>query len=59
VAQGLTPGGLVQVEAIQAGGTHITFSARVRVDTPAEVEFFRNGGILHTVLRQILSEHPR
>jgi aconitate hydratase len=59
VATGLRPGGRVQVEAITATGGRRTFSADVRIDTPAEVEFFRNGGILHTVLRQILREPSR
>ena len=59
VGQGLHPGGLVQVEAVRAAGERLTFPARVRIDAPAEVEFFRNGGILHTVLRQILRERPR
>jgi aconitate hydratase len=59
VGTGLRPGGRVQVEAITATGGRRTFSADVRIDTPAEVEFFRNGGILHTVLRQILREPSR
>ena len=32
-----------------------TFSATVRIDTPAEAEYFRHGGILQYVLRQLLS----
>jgi aconitate hydratase len=59
VGQGLHPGGLVQVEAVNAAGERLAFPARVRIDAPAEVEFFRNGGILHTVLRQILRERPQ
>jgi aconitate hydratase len=59
VAQALRPGGHVRVEAVRPGGPTIAFPARVRIDTPAEVEYFHNGGILHTVLRQILSERPR
>ncbi len=59
IGQGLHPGGLVQVEAVNAAGERLAFPARVRIDAPAEVEFFRNGGILHTVLRQILRERPR
>jgi aconitate hydratase len=31
----------------------VTFSARVRIDTPMEAAYFRNGGILHYVLRQL------
>ena len=30
-----------------------TFSARVRIDTPMETEYYRHGGILQYVLRQL------
>jgi aconitate hydratase len=30
-----------------------SFRARVRIDTPQEVEYYRHGGILHYVLRQL------
>jgi len=43
----------VKVRAVAADGTEKTFAAKVRVDTPQEVEYFRNGGILPYVLRQI------
>jgi aconitate hydratase len=33
-----------------------TFTCRVRIDTPKEVEYFRHGGILQFVLRQLLAE---
>ena len=33
------------------GGDPVSFEARVRIDTPNEVLYFRNGGILHHVLR--------
>jgi aconitate hydratase len=32
----------------------IEFTARCRIDTPVEIEYYRNGGILHFVLRNIL-----
>jgi aconitate hydratase len=35
------------------GGKAITFSARVRIDTPKEREYYRHGGILQYVLRQL------
>jgi aconitate hydratase len=35
------------------GGKPIAFEARVRIDTPKEREYFRHGGILHYVLRQL------
>ena len=37
----------------QESGEAIQFTARVRIDTPKERDYFRNGGILHFVLRQL------
>jgi aconitate hydratase len=36
------------------GGDPIEFDATVRIDTPNEWLYYRNGGILHFVLRQLL-----
>ena len=45
---------LVTVRARSTDATKITeFQMRARVDTPVEVRYFRNGGILQTVLRQM------
>ncbi|SPF56328.1 aconitate hydratase 1 [Candidatus Sulfopaludibacter sp. SbA4] len=41
------------VRAVGADGTEKMFTADVRVDTPQEVEYYRNGGILPYVLRQL------
>jgi len=46
----------VQVEAVAPTGEVRRFSAQLRVDTPAEVEYYRHGGILQYVLRQLLNE---
>ena len=35
-------------------GVYVEFNATVRIDTLVEVEYFRNGGILHTVLRKLV-----
>jgi aconitate hydratase len=43
----------VSVTATPEGGKAITFKARVRIDTPKEREYFRHGGILQYVLRQL------
>ncbi len=43
----------VPVIAIQADGKKVEFTTTCRIDTPVEVEYFRNGGILHTVLRRM------
>jgi aconitate hydratase len=37
-----------------ANGKERSFTATVRIDTPQEVEYYRNGGILHYVLRQLI-----
>src|SRR5690606_6689834 len=41
----------VRVNATRADGTPMTFEVISRLDTPVELDYFRNGGILHTVLR--------
>jgi aconitate hydratase len=43
----------VNVMATPAIGKPIQFTARVRIDTPKEREYFRHGGILQYVLRQL------
>ncbi len=43
----------VQVTAKAADGSEQRFTARVRIDTPKEQDYYRNGGILHYVLRQL------
>ncbi|MGH7269728.1 MAG: aconitate hydratase, partial [Polyangiaceae bacterium] len=42
------------VHAKSAGGRLCEFVATVRIDTPQEGEYYRNGGILQYVLRQLL-----
>jgi aconitate hydratase len=44
------------VMATKPDGSVIQFQARVLLLTPKEVEYFRNGGILHYVLRQLASK---
>ncbi|WP_110513393.1 aconitate hydratase AcnA [Herpetosiphon llansteffanensis] len=41
------------VRAVRPDGSELSFQAVVRIDTPVEVEYYKNGGILHTVLRQL------
>ncbi len=43
----------VTVTATDDTGSATTFTALVRIDTPQEVEYYRHGGILHYVLRQL------
>jgi aconitate hydratase len=44
----------IEVTARKTDGTAVHFVTTCRIDTPVEVEYYRNGGILHTVLRQLL-----
>jgi aconitate hydratase len=43
----------VTVTATDADGKTTQFKARVRIDTPVEADYYRHGGILHYVLRQL------
>ncbi|MGE3726109.1 MAG: aconitate hydratase AcnA [Candidatus Sericytochromatia bacterium] len=50
----LKPMQMVKVTARKANGESLSFEARCRIDTPVEVDYYRNGGILQTVLRQFM-----
>lgn len=49
----LEPRQAVEVTARKADGDEVHFVTTCRIDTPVEVDYYRNGGILHTVLRQL------
>ena len=49
---GLTPS-TVRVTAVKDDGSQVFFDAVVRIDTPGEADYFRHGGILQYVLRQL------
>ena len=44
----------MHVKAEKDGADAVEFDAVVRVDTPGEAEYFRHGGILQYVLRQMV-----
>ena len=44
---------ILEITAAHPNGSTSSFQAQVRLDTPVEVDYYRNGGILHTVLRQL------
>ena len=50
---GVTPR-TVTVTATSPSGSQTTFEAIVRIDTPGEADYYRNGGILQFVLRSLL-----
>jgi aconitate hydratase len=53
--EGGDPPKSVVVSATRNDGSEISFEAVVRIDTPMEAEYFRNGGVLNYVLRRLAS----
>ncbi|HXI43977.1 MAG TPA: aconitase family protein, partial [Bryobacteraceae bacterium] len=53
VAKALSGGSRAMVRAVDDAGAEKRFEVQVRVDTPVEAEYYRNGGILPFVLRQL------
>jgi aconitate hydratase len=53
IADGLAPGDTLTVVAEREDGSTIEFDVDVRLDSDVDVEYYRNGGILHTVLRKM------
>ena len=54
ISGALSPRQDVSVEVERADGARTSFVATARLDTPVEINYFRNGGILQTVLRKML-----
>jgi len=50
---GMNPQQDVEVEVTRADGSSFTFTAKSRIDTANEMEYYRNGGILQYVLRKL------
>jgi aconitate hydratase len=50
----LRPQSTVTVKAAKPDGTVVQFKAQALLNTPVEVNYYRNGGILHTVLRNLV-----
>ena len=47
---------MITVHATSPDGSSKSFQAKTRIDTPVEVDYYRNGGILQTVLRRMATE---
>jgi aconitate hydratase len=56
LAAGFSGGREISVRARDRQGAEKRFGAIVRIDTPQEVLYYKNGGILHYVLRQLLGQ---
>jgi aconitate hydratase len=55
IAEGLAPKKRLTVKATSPDGKVKTFQTTARIDTPNEVDYYRHGGILHFVLRQLVA----
>ncbi|MEM7395726.1 MAG: aconitate hydratase, partial [Verrucomicrobiota bacterium] len=56
IADDLGPGKLLDVTAVSPDGETTTFEVKCRIDAPIEVEYYRHGGILQYVLRDVMAE---
>lgn len=54
IANDLKPAKRLQVTATAPDGTVTEFSAKCRIDSPIEIEYYRHGGILQYVLRDVM-----
>ncbi len=53
ISGNLKPLSLLKINVKRKDGTEFNFDTKVRLDTSVEVEYFRNGGILQSVLRNL------
>ena len=53
--EALTPGQDLIVKAVREDGSTLSFTVRVRINSEGELTYYRNGGILHYVLRNLAS----
>jgi aconitate hydratase len=53
MSEAMSPRATLSVQAVAEDGTAKTFTVRSRIDTPEEMNYYRNGGILHYVLRNL------
>jgi aconitase A len=56
IEQGLKPRQEVTVQATREDGSTFTFTTIARLDSPIDVTYYENGGILQTVLRRLMKE---
>jgi aconitate hydratase len=59
LAEGFPRGKTLSVKATRPDGTSREFPATVRIDTPQELQYYRHGGILEYVLRQLAEGRGR
>ncbi len=55
LTEGFPRGKELSVQATRADGSSVSFKTTIRIDTPQELQYYRHGGILEFVLRQLAS----
>ena len=53
---GLKPGSVIKVISTATDGSKKEFDVTIRIDGDVEVEYYRNGGILQTVVRKVIGD---
>ncbi len=56
IAEALKPAKTLAVTAMDPDGTEKSFHVKCRIDSPIEVDYYRHGGILHYVLRDVMKQ---
>jgi aconitate hydratase len=56
LAEGFPRGKELAVSALKSDGSRVGFRVTVRIDTPQELQYYRHGGILEFVLRQLAGQ---
>ncbi|MFQ5790053.1 MAG: aconitate hydratase AcnA [Acidobacteriota bacterium] len=56
ISDSVEPRKKLRVSARRTDGTEIRFEVTARIDSPVEAEYYRNGGILQTVIRSLLRQ---
>jgi aconitate hydratase len=56
IEDGLMPGKRMKVTVTGPGSMRLEFEAICRIDTPVEIEYYKHGGILPYVLRQLAAK---
>ena len=46
----------MQVHAVGEDGSRLAFDSTLRIDNQVEIDYYKQGGVLHTVLRRLLRE---
>jgi len=54
LSDNMKPKTVMNIKAVRSDGSSIEFTATALLNTEVEVNYFRNGGILHTVLRNLI-----